>query len=124
MERRFSGHGNNRNVKEKKLAEAEAYRWEQKIKNGKAVAGGAFTQPRPAACDPSPADDAVPEEETLRYFAEQIWMPLLVVGGGLRPSTIAMYRFMLKVILPKLGRQEDQRGHGHRHHAISAIPSR
>jgi len=90
-------------VKEKKLAEAEAYRWEQEIKNGKAVAGGAFTQPRPAVCDPSPADDAVPEEETLRYFAEQIWMPLRVVGGGLRPSTVAMYRFMLKVMLPKLG---------------------
>ena len=90
-------------VKEKKLVEAEAYRWEQEIENGKVVAGGAFSQPRPATCDPSPADDAVPEEETLRYFAEQIWMPLRVVGGGLRPSTIAMYRFMLKVMLPKLG---------------------
>ena len=30
-------------------------------------------------------------------------MPLRVVGGGLRPSTVAMYRFMLKVMLPKLG---------------------
>lgn len=90
-------------VKENKLAEAEAYRWEQEIKNGKAVAGGAFLQPRPAPCAPSPAADVVPEEETLRYFADQIWMPLRVVGGGLRPSTIAMYRFMLKVMLPKLG---------------------
>ena len=90
-------------VKEKKLAEAEAYRWEQEIKNGKSLAVGEFSQPRPATCDPSPAADAVPEEETLRYFAEQVWMPLRVVGGGLRPSTIAMYRFMLKVMLPKLG---------------------
>ena len=61
-------------VKEKKLAEAEAYRWEQEIKNGKPLAGGAFSQPRPATCDPSPAADAVPEEETLRYFAEQVWI--------------------------------------------------
>ena len=46
-------------VKEKKLAEAEAYRWEQEIKNGKAVAGGAFSQTRPVACDPSLVDDIV-----------------------------------------------------------------
>ena len=30
-------------------------------------------------------------------------MPLRVIGGGLRPSTISMYSFLLKVILPKLG---------------------
>ncbi|MBQ8506929.1 MAG: phage integrase N-terminal SAM-like domain-containing protein [Clostridia bacterium] len=30
-------------------------------------------------------------------------MPLKVVGGGLRPSTISMYEFMLKVMIPKLG---------------------
>lgn len=30
-------------------------------------------------------------------------MPIKVVGGGLRPSTISMYNFMLKVILPHLG---------------------
>ena len=90
-------------VKEKKLAEAEAYRWEQEVKSGGTVAGGTFAQPVPASAADSPAYDAVPEEETLRYFAEQIWMPLRVIGGGLRPSTIAMYRFMLKVMLPKLG---------------------
>ena len=90
-------------VKEKKLAEAEAYRWEQEIKSGGTVAGGTFALPVPASAADSLANDAVPEEETLRYFAEKIWMPLRVVGGGLRPSTIAMYRFMLKVMLPKLG---------------------
>lgn len=63
---------------------------------------GRFRSP-PAVCDSSHVNDAVPEEEALRYFAEQIWIPLRVVGGGLRPSAIAMYRFMLKVMLPKLG---------------------
>ena len=93
-------------VKEKKLAEAEAYRWEQEIKNGKPLASGIFSQLHPVTCDPSPAADTVPEEETLRYFAEQVWMPMRVVGGGLRPSTVAMYRFMPEVILPKLNRNE------------------
>ena len=61
-------------VKEKKLAEAEAYRWEQEIKNGKSLASGAFSQPRPATCDPSPADDTVPEEETLRDSLPDIFI--------------------------------------------------
>lgn len=30
-------------------------------------------------------------------------MPLKVIAGGLRPSTIAMYRFMMRVVLPYLG---------------------
>lgn len=30
-------------------------------------------------------------------------MPLRVFGGGLWPSMISIYSFLLKVILPKLG---------------------
>ena len=48
-------------------------------------------------------EEVIPEEETFRYFAEQVWLALKVVAGGLRPSTIAMYGFMMRVSLPKLG---------------------
>ena len=91
-------------AKEKKLAETEAYRWEQQIKNGiPPIEHGAFTVP-PAASQPlPPMEEVIPEEETFRYFAEQVWLPLKVVAGGLRPSTIAMYGFMMRVSLPQLG---------------------
>ena len=90
-------------AKEKKLAETEAYRWEQQIKNGiPPIEHGAFTVP-PAAVEPPPMEEVIPEEETFRYFAEQVWLPLKVVAGGLRPSTIAMYGFMKRVSLPQLG---------------------
>ena len=90
-------------AKEKKLAEAEAYRWEQELKHGGVTTGGEYTTPLPETQNDVQSADIIPDEETFRYFAEEIWMPLKVVGGGLRPSTISMYGFMLKVMLPKLG---------------------
>lgn len=48
-------------------------------------------------------ENLIAEEETFRYFAEQVWTPLQAVGGGLRPSTISMYGFMQRVMLPKVG---------------------
>lgn len=90
-------------AKEKKLAEAEAYRWEQELKHVGVATGGEYTTPLPEVQNAVLSADFIPDEETFRYFAEEIWMPLKVVGGGLRPSTISMYGFMLKVMIPKLG---------------------
>ena len=81
-------------AKEKKLAETEAYHWDQQIKNGiPHTEQGAFTVP-PAAAEPPPMEEVMPEEETFRYFAEQVWLTLKVVAGGLHPSTIAIHGFM------------------------------
>ena len=89
-------------AKARKMAEAEAYRWEQTIK-GNAEGQGVYTSPLPAPCEAVQTAEEVPEEETFRYFAEQVWMPLKVIAGGARPSTIAMYGFMMRVSLPRLG---------------------
>jgi len=89
-------------VKARKMAEAEAYRWEQTIK-GKTEGQGEYTTPLSTPCKALRAVEDVPEEETFRYFAEQVWMPLKVIAGGSRPSTIATYGFMMRVSLPKLG---------------------
>ena len=64
---------------------------------------GVYTSPLPAPCEAVQTAEEVPEEETFRYFAEQVWMPLKVIAGGARPSTIAMYGFMMRVSLPRLG---------------------
>lgn len=61
----------------------------------KALWKGAFTAPT-ANDTPSPKEEVIPEEEAFRYFAEQIGLPLKVVAGGWRPSTIAMYGFMMR----------------------------
>ena len=91
-------------AKARKMAEAEAYKWEQELlRNGDDLPQGKYTTPIQTPCEPVPAADTVQEEETFRYFVEKVWMPFKVVGGGLRPSTISMYNFMLKVILPHLG---------------------
>lgn len=91
-------------AKARKLAEAEAYRWEQELRNaGADIPQGEYTTPLPASCEAVLTVEEVPEEETFRYFAEQVWMPLKVIAGGARPSTIAMYRFMMRVSLPMLG---------------------
>ena len=89
-------------AKARKLAEAEAYRWEQEIK-GNQPEHGEFATPTPVPCEAPEEPEIVPEEETFRYFAEQVWLPLKVIAGGLRPSTIAMYGFMMRVALPQLG---------------------
>jgi len=87
-----------------KQAETEAYQWEQRLRNPEsAPPQGQFLNPFPDKVETVPEEKPIAEEETFRYFAEQVWMPLKVVGGGLRPSTISMYGFMLKVMLPKLG---------------------
>ena len=91
-------------AKARKMAEAEAYKWEQELlRNGDDLPQGEYTTSIQTPCEPVPAADTVQEEETFRYFVEKVWMPFKVVGGGLRPSTISMYNFMLKVILPHLG---------------------
>jgi len=93
------------NAKARKLAEAEAYRWEQELRcgEGSAFQQGQFSPPHSASCEAVQTVEEVPEEETFRYFVEQVWMPLKVISGGARPSTIAMYRFMMRVSLPVLG---------------------
>lgn len=91
-------------AKARKMAEAEAYKWEQELLRGEGdLPQGEYATPIHTTCEPVPAADTIQEEETFRYFVEQVWMPFKVVGGGLRPSTISMYNFMLKVILPHLG---------------------
>lgn len=91
-------------AKARKLAEAEAYRWEQELRNaGADIPQGEYTTPLPAPSEAVQTVEEIPEEETFRYFAEQVWMPLKVIAGGARPSTIAMYRFMMRVSLPMLG---------------------
>lgn len=91
-------------AKARKMAEAEAYKWEQELLRGEDdLPQGEYTTPVRTPYEPIPAADVVQEEETFRYFVEKVWMPFKVVGGGLRPSTISMYNFMLKVILPHLG---------------------
>lgn len=93
-------------TKARKLAEAEAYRWEQSLRNeGAELPQGEYAtaQAPVEAVKAAQAADNVPEEETFRYFTEKVWMPYKVIGGGLRPSTISMYNFMLRVILPRLG---------------------
>lgn len=90
--------------KARKQAEAEAFRWEQELRfAGEVPPQGEYITPLPTASEPVPEAIEVPEEETFRYFAEQVWMPLKVIGGGLRPSTISMYDYILKNILPRLG---------------------
>lgn len=92
-------------AKARKLAEAEAYRWEQELRCGEGAAfqQGQFSLPHSLPCEVVQSVEEVTEEETFRYFAEQVWMPLKVIAGGARPSTIAMYRFMMRVSLPMLG---------------------
>ena len=68
-------------AKARKMTEAEAYRWEQTVK-GNAEGKGVYTSPLPAPCEAVQAAEEVPEEETFRYFAEQVWMPLKVIAGG------------------------------------------
>ena len=68
-------------AKARKMAEAESYRWEQTIK-GNAEGQGVYTSPLPAPCEAVQTAEEVPEEETFRYFAEQVWMPLKVIAGG------------------------------------------
>lgn len=87
-------------AKARKLAEAEAFRWEQELRNNGEVPVGEFR--RPSMLD-EPEEPTIREEETFRYFAERIWLPLKCVAGGLRPCTISMYQFTLRVILPYLG---------------------
>lgn len=93
-------------TKARKMAEVEAYKWEQSLRENDDQPAGEFTVPPemseelPAALEPV---ETVREEETFRWFVEQVWIPLRVVGGGLRPSTVSMYGFLLKVILPKFG---------------------
>ncbi len=87
--------------KARKMAEAEAYAWECALRGQEQK--GEYTNASPAPCEAVCAAEDIPEEETFRYFVEQVWMPLKVVAGGLRPSTIAMYQFMLRVALPRLG---------------------
>ena len=89
-------------AKARKLAEAEAYRWEQEIK-GNQPEHGEFATPTPVPSEAPEEPEIVPEEETFRYFAEKVWLPLKVIAGGLRPSTVAMYGFMMRVALPQLG---------------------
>ena len=89
-------------AKARKLAEAEAYRWEQEIK-GNQPEHGEFAMQPPILCEAREVPQEIPEEETFRYFAEQVWLPLKVIAGGLRPSTVAMYGFMMRVALPQLG---------------------
>ena len=92
--------------KARKMAEAEACRWEQEIKsNGTPAPQGENLKAAgpQMLLEAPPALEDIPEEETFRYFAEQVWMPLKVIAGGARPSTIAMYRFMMRVSLPMLG---------------------
>ena len=89
-------------AKARKMAEAEAYRWEQEIK-GNTEGQGVYTSPLPVPCEAVQVAEEVLEKETFRYFAEQVWMPLKVIAGGARPSTIAMYGFMMRVSLPRLG---------------------
>lgn len=89
-------------AKARKMAEVEAYRWEQTIR-GKPEGKGEYFAPLSTPCKAVHEVEEVPEEETFRYFAEQVWMPLKVIAGGARPSTIAMYGFMMRVSLPKLG---------------------
>ena len=63
----------------RKLAESEAYEWEQEVKS------------------------EGQEEMTFRSFVESVWIPLKVDSGEIRASTAAMYKYMLKVSLPYLG---------------------
>lgn len=90
-------------AKARKMAEVEAYNWEQTLMGKADQPHGELTSPAQEASEAPKKADVIQEEETFRYFAEQVWMPLRVIGGGLRPSTISMYSFLLKVILPKLG---------------------
>lgn len=85
-------------AKERKLAEIEAYKWEKQVR-GEEIPTAEFDIPIQKAAEL----EAVPEEDTFRYFVEKVWMPFKVIGGGLRPSTIAMYGFMMRVALPFLG---------------------
>ncbi len=85
-------------AKERKLAEVEAYKWEKQVR-GEEIPTGEFDIPIQKTTEP----EAVLEEDTFRYFVEKVWMPFKVIGGGLRPFTIAMYGFMMRVALPFLG---------------------
>jgi len=70
---------------------------------GKTRGTGRILRSPSTPCKAVQTVEEVPEEETFRYFAEQVWMPLKGIAGGARPSTIAMYGFMMRVSLPKLG---------------------
>ena len=85
-------------AKERKLAEVEAYKREKQVR-GEEIPTAEFDISIQKAAEL----EAVPEEDTFRYFVEKVWMPFKVIGGGLRPSTIAMYGFMMRVALPFLG---------------------
>lgn len=85
-------------AKERKLAEVEAYKWEKQVR-GEEIPTGEFD----ILIQKTTVPEAVLEEDTFRYFVGKVWMPFKVIGGGLRPSTIAMYGFMMRVALPFLG---------------------
>ena len=86
-------------AKERKLAEAEAYCWEQTIKGTGLYQREAYTSALPLT-QPKPLESPV---ETFKSFVEETWIPFKVASGILRPSTVAMYDYILRLILPKLG---------------------
>ena len=86
-------------AKERKLAEAEAYCWEQTIKGTGLYQREAYTSALPLA-PPQPLETPA---ETFKSFVEETWIPFKVASGILRPSTVAMYDYILRLILPKLG---------------------
>ena len=93
-------------AKARKLAESQAFIWEQEIQGNSIITEqikSAFPAPAGTAVEAVQTAATISDEETFRYFAESIWMPLKVIAGGARPSTIAMYKFMLRVALPVLG---------------------
>ena len=74
--------------KSKKEAERVAILWETEFKE-------AFLLEQQ-----SPKNPEVKKEYTFEAFVNEVWIPLCVRDGSHRPSTVAMYTNILKLILP------------------------
>ena len=54
------------------MAEVEAYKWEQSLRGDDDKPHGELTSPAPEAAEAPKTADVIQEEETFRYFAEQV----------------------------------------------------
>ena len=59
-------------AKARKMAEVEAYKWEQSLRGDDDKPHGELTSPAPEAAEAPKTAEVVQEEETFRYFTEQV----------------------------------------------------
>ena len=82
------------NAQSRKAAATAAEEWEKEVKS----------TPVPTEETKAVAEPETEKTLTFSRFVQEVWLPLAVDDGEHSPSTVAMYKHILNVILPRLGR--------------------